>query len=760
MPWGKDTRLNREICPAFDIPCDQIRGLKPLALPIGSRSACKKMLSLKIQKMNCLSILLLSLGGFATATDLFTENFETGTSGSFTPEQTGAAISYPLEALSGAVPTRAAYFDAAEGQQLKLENDGGFSSLPANSLFEFSFDYFEPSAEEAAALADALRVRVGDTVGNSNTMIDLALYEGSISKNDGTSLSAGAYPLDALVRIRLVINNTSSTATYGSPQNTIAARSFDVFVGATRVLKGVTFRNQIADPDGVSFNKFSGGTQQAYVDNVLVSTDGQLPLPAITVHPTFHAASLHWAPPGKGAGVECSTEYRRAGTSSWKTAQPLPYIPWGGLYRGSVVGLGPGTDYEFRLSLAGGDSQTKTASTRSDSFPEDTTVTTLPATSGSTQTISSGGTSSAWKVHTAAPGGSVIDVANSRDYAVVIVADYVILRGVSVRGGRIGGIRLADNVEHVLIEGCEISNWGRNERLNFGVRGDPAIGGRGNGDVVIQGNHIHSPRWDANEWTEPNGAPPTTADGRYYPTGAAGISLENSRGNVIIRYNHIDSPDDAFRIMDAIQVLSYDKSIAPGRGTDVYGNKITNLVDDAIELEGWETNFRVWGNYIDRGYTSISLRTAYQGPGYVFRNVANRYLEIPSSKFGKTGNQNSGRTCGPQFWYHNTMLDAGPANAHGRGSGTSMMRTHPPPKWSFSTTSSSQKTSPAPLSTSQTNLSSAATTSISTRARFPRAPRPTVSIRPHHTAAATDQLPWIPGNTSFSKAHPAMMTAH
>ena len=199
------------------------------------------------------------------------------------------------------------------------------------------------------------------------------------------------------------------------------------------------------------------------------------------------------------------------------------------------------------------------------------------------------------------------------------------------------------------------------------MRGDPAIGGRGNGDIVIQGNRIHSPRWDANEWTEPNGEPPTTADGRYYPTGAAGISLTDSRGEVVVRYNHIDSPDDDFRIMDAIQVLSYNQSNAPGRGTDVYGNKITNLVDDAIELEGWETNFRVWGNYIDRGYTSISLRTMFEGPGYVFRNVANRFLEIPSSKFGKTGNQNTGRTCGPQFWYHNTMLDAGPGHRAWQG---------------------------------------------------------------------------------------------
>ncbi len=612
-------------------------------------------------------LFLLFFSGIVSAADLFKENFETGSAGAFSVVASGASMSFPLNAQAGAIPGRSAFFNAINGEELKLEKDDGFSVLPANSFFEVSFDYYEPSGAGSTTVADAIRFRVGDAVGNAGTMIDLALYNGSISKSDGVNPSLGVYPLDTLVRIRLVINNTISSATYGTPELFIPAQTFDVFVGTTRVLKGVTFRSPIADPDGLSINKFSTGIQQAYVDNVLVSIEGELPAAPITVYPSFHAASLHWAPVGRGANVACTTEYRPSGTTVWNMAQPLPYIPWGGLYRGSVLGLIPGTAYEFRLSIPGGVSKTVIASTRSNTFPTDSAVVTLPATSSSTQTLSTGGTSSAWKVYTAAAGGSVIDVANAQDYAIRITKDYVILRGVTAKGGRIGVVQIADNVQHVVIEGCDLSNWGRYERLTFGVRGDPAIGGLGNGDVIIQGNLIHSPRWDANEWTEDNGVPPTTPDGRYYPTGAGAIVLWDSRGNVVVRYNHIDSPDDEFRLMDAIQILSYNQSVAPGRGTDVYCNKITNLVDDAIELEGWETNFRVWGNYIDRGYTSISLRTAFEGPGYVFRNVANRYLEIPLSKFGKTGSQNSGRTCGPQFWYHNTMLDAGPGNRAWQG---------------------------------------------------------------------------------------------
>ena len=109
-----------------------------------------------------------------------------------------------------------------------------------------------------------------------------------------------------------------------------------------------------------------------------------------------------------------------------------------------------------------------------------------------------------------------------------------------------------------------------------------------------------------------------------------------------------------------VQILSYNASKL-GYGTEVYGNLIDNYTDDGIELEGWEKGYRVWGNYINRGYSAISLRTAFEGPSYVWRNVINRFVEIYApnqSKLAKTGNQDPGKTCGPQFWYHNTMLDA------------------------------------------------------------------------------------------------------
>ena len=90
-------------------------------------------------------VLLLFLGcGLVRGLDLFSEDFETGGPGRFSVVETGVSFSYPNGAEGGAVPSKAVFFKGATGEELKLENDGGFSSLPANTVFEVAFDYFEP----------------------------------------------------------------------------------------------------------------------------------------------------------------------------------------------------------------------------------------------------------------------------------------------------------------------------------------------------------------------------------------------------------------------------------------------------------------------------------------------------------------------------------------------------------------------------------------------------------------------------------------
>ena len=62
----------------------------------------------------------------------------------------------------------------------------------------------------------------------------------------------------------------------------------------------------------------------------------------------------------------------------------------------------------------------------------------------------------------------------------------------------------------------------------------------------------------------------------------------------------------------------------PNYDSDVYGNKISQVWDDAIEAEGGNKNVRIWGNYTDQTNTGVASTVVHHGPFYVFRNIYNR----------------------------------------------------------------------------------------------------------------------------------------
>src|SRR5260221_3739808 len=103
--------------------------------------------------------------------------------------------------------------------------------------------------------------------------------------------------------------------------------------------------------------------------------------------------------------------------------------------------------------------------TWNEQFPIAQTIT-LPASSSSQLTISSGGTPSGYVLYQAAPGGSTIDVANNQQYNVLISAPYVIVRGLTLKNAQIDGIRILAGAHDVVIEDNDISGWGRFDRTN------------------------------------------------------------------------------------------------------------------------------------------------------------------------------------------------------------------------------------------------------------------------------------------------------
>src|SRR5262245_23732774 len=86
--------------------------------------------------------------------------------------------------------------------------------------------------------------------------------------------------------------------------------------------------------------------------------------------PTFHCLGLYWSPADGGNHIECQVKYRGAGDSAWKPAMPLWFDERNHEYRGSIVNLDPGTNYEIELRLQeSGRAVTFVASTWKEQFP-------------------------------------------------------------------------------------------------------------------------------------------------------------------------------------------------------------------------------------------------------------------------------------------------------------------------------------------------------------------------------------------------------
>jgi hypothetical protein len=398
----------------------------------------------------------------------------------------------------------------------------------------------------------------------------------------------------------------------------------------------------------------------------------------IAAIPTFECMSLEWPCPDGSPRIVCRAEYRREGDAAWRHGHDLWFDPAEKQYRGSVVSLMPGTTYEFRLTLPDGRTASVHRATRSERFPVSSRVVLPAGTLRETLTITQGGDATGFRLYEAHPDGTVIDVAAKADYGVRIDADRVILRGVTCRGARVHGVSVG-NRKDVVIEECDISGWGRPEpkkdprkRPDLGAHLDSGIFCEGADleRVVIQGCRIHHPRYTSNDWSE--WSPFFNSN---HPQGPKAIVFKpHSRGGHVIRFNDVYS-DDRHLFND---LLFESDPGWPGNGitrdTDVYGNRLSDCTDDAIEIERGTRNVRVWGNYFDNaGIKTLSVRPCWEGPYYVFRNVVNRsYVpkgksnyngnDIPVGMFlvgggrGKQGAPSELKERGVGFIYHNTLL--------------------------------------------------------------------------------------------------------
>jgi len=354
-----------------------------------------------------------------------------------------------------------------------------------------------------------------------------------------------------------------------------------------------------------------------------------------------------------------TVRYRTVGAGEWREGYPLAYGPRERQYRGSLVGLTPDTLYEICVE-AGGNRAEFRARTRSEVFPIGTT-TYLPAgVTGETLVIREGGTEKGWRLITPEPGKKAVsDVFNLADHNVVVEAGHVILRGLELKGAAIHGVLIRPGVQNVVIEDCHITAWGRSGGARvWGIfqGSDSAIYAEtGAGGLVIQRNLIENPRGGSNDWES------------GHPGGPQAISLHNSSGGNVIRYNTIRSSEDHGYNDGFGGGDNFSFQGSPNRDSDIHGNIIANCWDDAIESEGANANVRIWSNYLHHTFTHVASAATSMGPLYIFRNVFGSSRISHQDPSGGTMLKTGGRDVeingerastllGHRFIFHNTAL--------------------------------------------------------------------------------------------------------
>jgi hypothetical protein len=364
---------------------------------------------------------------------------------------------------------------------------------------------------------------------------------------------------------------------------------------------------------------------------------------------TYESGSVYWKTPESGV---CTMRYKEAKGKTWKNGLDLVYDARHGEYRGSIIDLVQNSEYQVELS-SGGARAKLTLKTRNDVFPVGKTTILPEGESDKTIVITESGTPDAYHLVTVPPNSkSVLNLKNVYDNGIEVEADYVIIRGVEIRNPKIHGIRIRRDRHDVVVEQCYITFWGRiggpitygnfEGNMDSGVSAD-----RGTWNLTIQRNLIEDPRGGSNDWET------------GHPAGPQGISISQSLGGNVIRYNDIVSTED-HGFNDAIGGSSNFSDVGNlNRDSDVYGNLIRSVWDDAIEVEGANMNVRIWGNYMDKYFQGVATASTTFGPIYIYRNIfaASRRgqrntLGGNMFKLGSRGEFGGGR----RYFFHNTAV--------------------------------------------------------------------------------------------------------
>jgi hypothetical protein len=403
---------------------------------------------------------------------------------------------------------------------------------------------------------------------------------------------------------------------------------------------------------------------------------------------TFHSIGLYWSPQGGAESNPARVEFRPPG-GAWRQGFDLWFDERNGEYRGSLMELKPGSEYEIRLSLASGAQEVLAAKTWSETFRVKRTV---EVAAGARRLVieakDSGDEKDGYVVFTAK---QPIEGDEASAACVVIRqgAHHVIVRGLVLKNCKRYGVLIERQFEPVLdaqthdivIEDNDISGWGgfENNRKGKGLAdSDGAIhcgywretdDAKRPDRIIVQRNRIHDPRHSANPWQ-------SRAHGRLHPEGPQGVTFDRCGRNHVIRYNEIGSANGK-RYNDGIGGAdNFSTAGFPWADSDLYGNRISDVYDDAIEAEGGNRNVRIWDNVFDRVHVGIANAATATGPLYVWRNVGKRMAGMydpeagargPRGPFIKAGSNNPKANGGRAYYFDNSAPDAGAGIARSGG---------------------------------------------------------------------------------------------
>ncbi|MBC2601710.1 right-handed parallel beta-helix repeat-containing protein [Puniceicoccus vermicola] len=330
----------------------------------------------------------------------------------------------------------------------------------------------------------------------------------------------------------------------------------------------------------------------------------------IEVEPSFESAGIYLR---NAETLEYRVKYRESGVETWEIAPELVWTENLPVPRNSLLGLREGSEYEVAVWLGEDRLARETFSTLSSEVPVAKTVSLAK---GPVHIVESG-SPDGWIRYVS--NGEIEGGSESPNAVTLNDVEYVILEGLTIKGGRYNAVSIADS-RHVRIRNCDISGWGRVGERRYDLRGqfldeDGNLINRDAGiliercySVVVEYCYIHDPRGTSNSWAF------------SHPTGPSAIYvIENE--NTVIRYNDMIG-SNRHRWNDVIESA---RNGSPEGGfrkdADIYGNAMLFGNDDGVELDGGQMNMRVWGNLIEGTFAGISTAPSFHGPSYLFNNL-------------------------------------------------------------------------------------------------------------------------------------------